>query len=433
MDGTAVTVSVIVPAYNHAAWIGQAIHSVFRQTLTDWELILIDDASSDETWSVIQAYTRPLSSENGRITTIRHTHNQGAPTTLNEGMALAQGEYIAILNSDDAWQPERLERMVRFARRQELDFLVTGLTLWDRDAGCKDESEPDWLKWYRSLYADWLSHGDFLRTLLRGNFFITTSNFFFLRHLFDAHGGFANLRYVHDYEYALRLFGKGVKMQCLWDEKLLNYRLHDHNTIREKPLAAIEENMLMLLEQLPELYPYLDYSRLEGLKLQLQDLQRYTREEWLSAIHYQLLNKEKELFGLIYDRDEWIQERDEIISNQQILISDRDDWIAERDHTINTLQADIRQQEQNLQERDRIISGQQGWIADRDRWITERDQWIAERDQLIRERDEHIHKLEQELQRLLHSRAYRTGTLLAWPIRQLRGRLHPDRWKFNHA
>ncbi|HPQ94876.1 MAG: glycosyltransferase [Thiothrix sp.] len=426
MDGTAVTVSVIVPAYNHAAWVGQAIHSVFRQTLTDWELILIDDASSDETWSVIQAYTRPLSSTNGRIITIRHTRNQGAPTTLNEGMALARGEYIAILNSDDAWQPERLERMVRFARRQELDFLVTGLNLWDRDAACKDESEPDWLKWYRGLYADWLSHGDFLRTLLRGNFFITTSNFFFQRHLFDTHGGFADLRYVHDYEYALRLFGKGAKMQCLWDEKLLNYRLHDHNTIREKPLAAIEENMLMLLEQLPELYPYLDYSRLEGLKFQLQDLQRYTREEWLSTIHYQLLNKEKELFALIYDRDEWIRDRDDIIASQQAMVTERDDWVAERDRTISTLQAVIRQQEQCLEAHKRMVS-------DRDSWIADRDGWITERDQMLKARDEHIRTLEQNLQALCHSRAYRAGTLLAWPVRQLRERLHPERWKLNHA
>ena len=353
MDNPNPKVSIIIPAYNHASWITEAIGSVFNQSFTDWELIVIDDASGDHTWDAIGQALGAQPSV--KATAIQHTSNQGAPATLNEALSLAQGDYIAILNSDDVWDEQRLEYLYQYARENNVDFLSTGITLWDEHSRLKNASEPDWLSWYQSLYHDWKKSGDFFSTLLRGNFLITTSNFFFHRSLYEHLGGFTELRYMHDYEYALRIYQSGAKMECLWDKALLNYRLHGNNTIREKPLAAIKENIDVLLTFLPKLSQHLNASRLHALRLQLCSLFRYTTEEWKTQVHLGLVEKEKELFALIEDRDAWIAERDVALKTQQKHILERDewvaernDWIAERDSLIQRLQNDI------------VL--QQGWI-----------------------------------------------------------------------
>lgn len=431
-------ISVIVPAFNHAEWIGQALESVFRQSLNAWELIIIDDASVDETWREILRLTK--THKDNKITTVRHTANQGAPAAINEGLSLANGEYVAILNSDDAWPTERLAYLYQHAQQHSLDFVGTGLVLWDKSSRLKNASEPDWLHWYQGLYKDWDKHNDFLRTLLRGNFLITTSNFFFRRSVYERMGGFVNLRYVHDYEFVLRLYNAGLKMDCLWNKALLYYRLHDSNTIREKPLAAIQENMGLLLRLFPGLSQHLNASRLSGLQIQLQDLYRYTHEEWKTTIHHRLTEKEHELFPLIADRDQWVAERDALIHEQaetiavrEAWVADRDGWIKERDELITHLRAEVNQQLAAIAERE-------SWLTDRDKMISKRDQWVADRDKWVAERDSWIHAQELRLEdvtadrdRLLNSWSYRVGTLLINPFRLLRNRVRVNEMGEGHA
>nr|CAA6814706.1 MAG: Glycosyltransferase involved in cell wall bisynthesis [uncultured Thiotrichaceae bacterium] len=431
-------VSVIVPSYNHAKWIGQALESVFVQSLSEWELIIIDDASTDQTWQEICKVTD--SHPNGNITKIKHSDNQGAPASINEGLSMATGEYVAILNSDDAWSADRLDSLYHYAQQRSLDFVGTGLVLWDQNSRLKNASEPDWLHWYQGLYKDWNKHNDFLRTLLRGNFLITTSNFFFRRSVYERIGGFANLRYVHDYEFVLRLYNLGLKMECLWDKALLYYRLHDSNTIREKPLAAIQENMGLLLRSLPGLSKHLNASRLNGMQIQLQDLYRYTHEEWKTTVHYRLTEKEQEFFSLIADRDQWVSERDAIVHEQaetiierEQWVKDRDGWIKERDELITYLRAEVSQQQEAITERE-------SWLTDRDEMISKRDQWVADRDRWVCERDAWIHEQELKLEdvtadrdRLLSSWSYRVGTLLINPFRLLRNRSVASNMGEGHA
>lgn len=431
-------VSVIIPAYNHAQWIGQTLDSVFRQSLSEWELIIIDDASADQTWQKIQAAVAPQ--KTSVITTIRHTRNQGAPATLNEGLSLASGEYIAILNSDDAWPVDRLDYLYQYAQQRSLDFVGTGLMLWDGKSRLKNASEPDWLNWYQDLYSDWKHHNDFLRTLLRGNFLITTSNFFFRRNVYEHMGGFANLRYVHDYEFILRLYNHGMKVECLWDKALLYYRLHDSNTIRERPLAAIQENMGTLLRLFPGFSKHLNASRLSGLQTQLQDLYRYTQEEWQTHIHHRLTDKEQELFPLITDRDTWVAERDALIHQQaQTLVVrekwvvDRDDWIKQRDELITHLRAEVSQQQQAVAERESWLTDRDEMISKRDQWVADRDQWIAGRDSLIHEQTVKLRDVTADRDRLLNSWSYRVGTLLINPFRLLFKRNPVNKMGEGHA
>ena len=97
-----------MPAYNAAPFIEAAIASVLAQTLTDWELIVIDDCSSDDTYSVAQ---RVIGCE-PRIRLLRNDENSGVSKTRNRGLGLSAGRYIAFLDSDDVWHPEKLEKQL---------------------------------------------------------------------------------------------------------------------------------------------------------------------------------------------------------------------------------------------------------------------------------------------------------------------------------
>lgn len=109
-------VSVVMPAYNCAAYIAEAIDSVLRQTYENWELLIVDDGSEDGTAEVVGRYTDP------RIRYSRNPENSGAAVSRNNGIAAAGGEYIAFLDSDDVWLPEKLERQIAFMRQNGIAF-----------------------------------------------------------------------------------------------------------------------------------------------------------------------------------------------------------------------------------------------------------------------------------------------------------------------
>lgn len=104
------TVTVVMPVYNTAAYIEAAIDSVLDQTFEDFELLIIDDGGSDESITLCRAYTDP------RIRIISQT-NRGLAGARNTGIHQAQGEFIAFLDSDDLWAPEKLDRHVRHLQR----------------------------------------------------------------------------------------------------------------------------------------------------------------------------------------------------------------------------------------------------------------------------------------------------------------------------
>ncbi len=102
-------VSVIMPAYNAAPFIEEAISSVVNQTVTDWELLVIDDGSCDGTPEIVTK----LAENDPRISLIINEENMGCAKTRNRGINIASGQYIAFLDSDDVWHPEKLERQIK--------------------------------------------------------------------------------------------------------------------------------------------------------------------------------------------------------------------------------------------------------------------------------------------------------------------------------
>lgn len=100
-------VSIIIPTYNRAALLTNAIQSVLSQTYSDFELLIIDDASQDNTQEVVEGFADP------RIHYIRHPQNAGECATRNTGLQACQGEYVAFLDSDDEWLPHKLETQLQ--------------------------------------------------------------------------------------------------------------------------------------------------------------------------------------------------------------------------------------------------------------------------------------------------------------------------------
>ena len=101
-------VSIIMPSYNTGRFIAESIDSVIAQTYTNWELIIVDDCSSDNTDEVVSKYT------DKRIRYIKNEKNSGAALSRNRAIREAQGEWVAFLDSDDLWKPEKLDKMLSF-------------------------------------------------------------------------------------------------------------------------------------------------------------------------------------------------------------------------------------------------------------------------------------------------------------------------------
>lgn len=115
------TVSIIMPLHNAADFVEDAIKSVLAQTRQDWELVIIDDKSSDNSADIVNAY----SAKDSRIRLVKLEQNSGAAAARNKGLELAQGRYIAFLDSDDFWLPEKLEKQLAFMQKTNSPFTYT--------------------------------------------------------------------------------------------------------------------------------------------------------------------------------------------------------------------------------------------------------------------------------------------------------------------
>ncbi|MYL49261.1 glycosyltransferase [Halobacillus litoralis] len=114
-------VSVITPSYNSANFILEAIESVQSQTYTNWEMVIVDDCSNDHSVELIEA----KQSEDKRIKLIKLTRNRGPAYARNQAILAAGGKYLAFLDSDDCWLPQKLEKQISFMHKNDFSFSYT--------------------------------------------------------------------------------------------------------------------------------------------------------------------------------------------------------------------------------------------------------------------------------------------------------------------
>ena len=204
-------VSVITPAYNVAAYIGAAIESVAAQTVGDWEMLVVDDGSTDGTAAVATAYA----ARDSRIQLIRQA-NGGISAARNRALAVARGEYLAILDGDDIWEPSFLEaQLAVFAREPAVDIVTgNGWFLGGSRHGLAARPSPDPRPHptLATILADETSV--FIMSVMR-------------RRVYETVGGFdETLRTNEDYDFWLRAAAAGFRFHRN-DEPLGHYRRRD--------------------------------------------------------------------------------------------------------------------------------------------------------------------------------------------------------------
>ena len=109
-------VSIIMPSYNTAKFISKTIESVLEQTYKNWELLIVDDCSTDNTDEIVSKY------DDDRIIYLKNKKNSGAAVSRNKALKNAKGKWIAFLDSDDLWLPEKLERQLKFMVQNNYAF-----------------------------------------------------------------------------------------------------------------------------------------------------------------------------------------------------------------------------------------------------------------------------------------------------------------------
>ncbi|MDF3819110.1 glycosyltransferase family A protein [Leptospira sp. 96542] len=120
-------VSVVMPAYNAVSFLEESVQSLLKQSFADWELLLVDDCSKDQTADL----AKKLSRLDVRINFIQKDKNSGSADTRNTGIKLAKGEYIAFLDADDLWEPNFLESMVDFMDKKKSPFSFASYRIID--------------------------------------------------------------------------------------------------------------------------------------------------------------------------------------------------------------------------------------------------------------------------------------------------------------
>lgn len=148
-------VSVIMPVYNAEAFVKEAISSVLLQTMTDWELIVIDDESKDNTIKIVSDFAK----KDARIHLIVNETNLGVAKTRNRGLDIFRGKYVAFLDSDDYWKPEMLEKMLDCAVKTNADIVYCSYELVDENGKkiCKDFIVPPETSFKKSLVRNVIS------------------------------------------------------------------------------------------------------------------------------------------------------------------------------------------------------------------------------------------------------------------------------------
>lgn len=282
-------VSVSIPCYNAVStsreerWLRGSIESVLDQTVTDLELLLIDDGSTDGTIEVLREYTG-----DDRVRCIRQ-ENQGYAGARNTGLEEGSGDYFAFIGQDDRWLPNKLERQLSVLEEQDADIVHSNVYHIDKGGnrtGIRQSGQP----------PQQIDTRDFIRELFIGNFICIQS--VLVRQ--EAIGDYRfdeNLRINCDHDMWLRLASE-CDIRYL-DELLVEKRYHENNTSGD--YERMFEERKYIARKMTELYPFLtsiqerklgDAYYMYGKDLLGNGQARQARQAILKAIYYDSSNLE---------------------------------------------------------------------------------------------------------------------------------------------
>lgn len=245
-------ISVIMSVYNSADYLREAIESILNQTFTNFEFIIFDDSSTDDSWKIITEYTN----QDDRIILIQNQENIGLTKSLNKGIALAKGEYIARQDADDVSLPERFEKQVALLDQEPEVVLVSCNLELINSEGCitgmyQRACAPELVPWYLLFYNRLAGH----------------SQVVYRREIVKSLGSYSeSRRYSQDYELWCRLAKVG--QIAILPEILLQQRIHNNSISAAKrseqkaySLNQVRDNIKQLIKE------EIDLEEVEDLRL----------------------------------------------------------------------------------------------------------------------------------------------------------------------
>ncbi|MCX5811624.1 MAG: glycosyltransferase [Proteobacteria bacterium] len=212
-------ISVIMPCYDQAQYISESIEGVLQQTYNDFELIIVDDCSNDDSLDIIKKYENM----DKRIVVIHHEMNKGVGASRNDAMAVSGGEYIAFCDSDDIWKKNKLDIQLAFLEKNQQIGLIHSDSII-----INEKSEPTGER-FSSIYQKGVKlSGDLFEELCVTNFINIATVVMRQKCLEDAVRFEEDLGSVEDWVYWVRVARKNTIYYI--DDVLAKYRVHSRST-----------------------------------------------------------------------------------------------------------------------------------------------------------------------------------------------------------
>jgi glycosyltransferase involved in cell wall biosynthesis len=272
-------ISVVMTSYNYGNYISEAIDSVLAQTFSDLELIIVDDASEDNSKDIIRKYANKYT----RIKAIFHQENLGISRTVNDGWNAASGKFIASISSDDMWASDKLEKQLEILQEDEDLVVWTEGEIVDRQGRATGQ-----------LFSTFhgaegrRKSGDIFEELLKGNFIFGSSRIFKKGSL-EGREYSENLKYLSDYRFAVDMASEYE--YYFIEEPLTKYRMHGNNTVN-RDIEGYQMDTVKLAEYF--LSTYGDKIP-NDIRVHLHLLSVNTLKNQLSQANSQLSQAEREI------------------------------------------------------------------------------------------------------------------------------------------
>ena len=271
-------VSVIIPTYNRAQLIGETLDSVLAQTYYNWECIIVDDGSSDNTDEVVGVYVKK--DKRFKYYHRPDEHLPGGNGARNYGFNMSQGEYVNWFDSDDLMMPEKLELKVKAMEENDIDFVICSMCFY-LDGKSKSEQK---LKIKTSLFKDYVLW----------DFKIVTNNILFKKFVLNQHEIFdENVLRGQETEFFSRFFWENKNMNYeIIDIPLFYYRLHKSSKTSENYVY----NRKMILSQVYNM----KINYLRGVSLDDFAIKKYCYSHLIQFYNKSLMNKDRKATFLIW-------------------------------------------------------------------------------------------------------------------------------------
>jgi glycosyltransferase involved in cell wall biosynthesis len=208
-----------MPCFNHARFVRDSVDGILRQTCSDFELIIVDDCSADNSWEVIQS----VAGYDPRIRVFRHERNLGASKSRNDALRVAQGKFIGFCDADDIWEPDKLRIQVNLLQNHpEFDVVYCDTIIVDENGLSNSQRFSEWFPPPRAA-SGWL-----FRELVRRNF-INMQSVLMRRECVQRVGQFdEGIKWVEDWWYWIRV---SHDHRLLYSQQpLARYRVHQRST-----------------------------------------------------------------------------------------------------------------------------------------------------------------------------------------------------------